>query len=80
MTLKVEAPSAEEARALVLEKLPDGFELLSAEPAMTKGAASVIIEATAVRYGERREVEAPTLGQVREMVPDGWELLHVTRQ
>jgi len=77
--IKVEAPSVDEARAEVIAQVPPGYELTDADPVMTKGAVSVIIEAKAAARGEVRTIEAETFDELRAKVPEGWELLHIRR-
>lgn len=80
VALKVEAPSVTEARQLLSEQLPEGYELAVATPEMTKGATSVIVEAVAEARGEVQYIEAPTYAELREKVPEGWVLLQVVRK
>jgi len=68
--------SLEEARANVIAKLPQGFELTDALPQMLKGSAGITIAGKA-RSTQTQEIEAGSLDAMHAATPEGWQLQFV---
>ncbi|SDH54387.1 hypothetical protein [Microbacterium sp. 77mftsu3.1] len=79
VTREVSADSLELAKAALAEAAPVGYELVKAPARMRKGSITLDVTGTFAPRGEAREVEASDLAALRQLIPDGWELLLVRR-
>lgn len=76
LTFEATAPTIGEAKEIIARQVPPGFDLVSAQPAMSKSSQDVTVTGLA-RSTVTRDVEGSTLEQIRLTVPDGWQLIAV---
>jgi len=72
----VEGHLLDELREAAAGVTPDGFELVSIQPKMSKGSALLTGEVVA-RRNELSQIEADSMGALRAIVPEGWQLIAV---
>ena len=70
------APSIAEARAVIEPQVPQGYEIISAQPTMAKQSQDVTVTAIA-RATQTQEIEGASLDALRAATPDGWRLMSV---
>lgn len=76
-TVQVEGDSIAALRTAVEAQTPEGWEVVSAPAAMTKGTQMLTSTATIARRDLVEEIEADDMAALEAKVPEGWELLSV---
>jgi len=76
-SVEVQGPSLEDIQLQLAGKCPPGFELVSAPVAMQKGSSVLTATGTFARRDGLRDIEADTMDQLRELTPEGWQMLSV---
>lgn len=76
-TVEVTGTTLEDVQEQLEQQRKPGYELTVAPAEMIKGAALIKTTGTFSRRDEVTEIEAETIDGVRELVPDGWQLLSV---
>lgn len=75
--IEVSADSLVGIRDQLAEQLPDGYHLTDAPLTMAAGKTALTAVGTFARRDGIREIEAPNMDALRDLVPEGWIMLSV---